>query len=64
MLLNLLILIFVVGIIMYLFNLFVTMDAKYKTAINVIVGAVVFLYALIRVLTIFGIVHGGTLHLQ
>lgn len=36
----------VVGVLLYLFNTFVTMDARFKTAINVLVCLGAFLYVL------------------
>lgn len=34
----------VIGVVVYLFNLFIPMDGKYKTAINAIVGLIVFIW--------------------
>ncbi len=44
MLISLIVLLVVVGVLLYLFNQFVTMDARFKNAINVIVCLAVFLY--------------------
>jgi hypothetical protein len=46
MLLSLLVVLIIVGVLLYLFNNFVNMDARFKTAINVIVCLVAFLYVL------------------
>lgn len=44
--LTLLVVLIVVGVLLYLFNTFVTIDPRFKTAINVIVGLLAFLYVL------------------
>lgn len=46
MLIEVLVVLVVVGVLLYLFNQFVTMDARFKNAINVIVCLIVFLYLL------------------
>ena len=46
MLLSLLVVLVVVGVLLYLFNNFVSMDARFKTAVNVLVCLFVFLYVL------------------
>ena len=44
MLITLLVALVVVGVLLYLFNAFVTMDPRFKSAINVIVCLGAFLY--------------------
>ncbi len=46
MYITLLVVLVVVGVVLYLFNAFVTMDARFKTAINVLVCLGAFLYCL------------------
>jgi hypothetical protein len=46
MLIQLLVVLVIVGVLLYLFNTFVTMDPRFKTAINVIVCLIAFLYIL------------------
>lgn len=61
MLISFLIVLIIVGVVLYLFNTLVTMDAKIKTVINVVVFLAVFLYALQS----FGIMPAnGLLHLN
>lgn len=57
MLISLLITLIIVGVMLYLLNTLVPMDARIKTAINVIVLLVVFLY----VLQAFGLFSGANL---
>lgn len=40
----------VAGLLMWLFNQFVTMEPKYKGAINAVVGVVVFIVVLVKLL--------------
>lgn len=46
MLIQLLVVLVIVGVLLYLFNQFVTMDARFKNAINIIVCLIAFLYCL------------------
>ena len=46
MLITLLVVLVVVGVLLYLFNQFVTMYTRFKTAVNVIVCLIAFLYCL------------------
>lgn len=46
MLLTVLVVLVVVGVLLYLFNNFVNMDARFKTAVNVLVCLFAFLYVL------------------
>lgn len=46
MLVTLLVVLVVVGVLLYLFNNFVSMDARFKNAVNVIVCLLAFLYVL------------------
>jgi len=46
MLISLIIVLAIVGCLLYLFNTFVTMDPRFKTAINVLVCLVAFIYVL------------------
>ena len=50
----LLVVLMVVGVILYLFNTMVPMDARFKTAINVIALLCAFVY----ILQAFGLIHG------
>ncbi len=45
-LITLLVVLVIVGVLLYLFNQFVTMDARFKNAVNVIVCLIAFLYIL------------------
>lgn len=61
MLATLLITLIVVGVLLYLFNTLVSMDARIKTVINVVVLLCVFLY----VLEAFGVISSASLpHLR
>jgi hypothetical protein len=44
MLITLIVMLVVVGVVLYLFNTFVTMDPRFKSAINVLVCLLAFLY--------------------
>lgn len=44
MLITLLVVLVIVGVLLYLFNQFVTMDPRFKRAINVLVCLIAFLY--------------------
>jgi hypothetical protein len=46
MLIQLLVVLVIIGVLLYLFNTFVTMDPRFKTAINVIVCLIAFLWIL------------------
>jgi hypothetical protein len=46
MLITLLVVLVIVGVLLYLFNTFVTMDPRFKTAVNVLVCLIAFLYIL------------------
>lgn len=46
MLITLLAVLAIVGVLLYLFNTFITMDPRFKTAINIIVCLIAFLYVL------------------
>lgn len=50
MLITLLVALVVVGVLLYLFNQFVTMDTRFKNAINVLVCLAAFLY-IVQMLT-------------
>jgi hypothetical protein len=54
MIIHLLVVLFVIGVVLYLLNTLVPMDDRFKKAINIIVIACVFLY----VLQCFGIISG------
>jgi hypothetical protein len=49
--LELIVVLIILGVLMYLLNTLVPMDARFKTAVNVLVGLCLFLY----VLQLFGI---------
>lgn len=57
---SLLVTLLVVGVLLYLFNLFVPMDGRFKKAINVIVGLIAFLY----ILQAFGVISDWQLPLK
>lgn len=54
-----LILLAIIGVVLYLFNTFVPMDGRFKTAINAIVGLVAFIWILNL---IFHFWHSGAVH--
>ena len=51
---QLLVVLVIAGVILYLLNTLVPMEGRFKTAINVIVGLMVFLW----ILQVFGLWHG------
>lgn len=52
-LVNLIVVLAIVGVVVWLFNYLIPMDARFKTVINVLIGLFLFLY----VLDAFGVIN-------
>lgn len=52
---DILVVLVIAGVVLYLFNALVPLDAKFRMVINVLVGLFLFLY----VLQVLGVWHGG-----